>query len=1454
MLAFAQLHAQTNDTTMWEPNGIVYSVLRSGNTIYMGGDFTAFGPKSGQGVPVDLTTGKANLKIPKVVGIVNVSIADGNGGWYIGGSFSTVGAVGRGNVAHILASGMLDMNWNPLANTSVRSLALIGNVLYVGGDFVNIGGVTRFRIAAVNATTGAVLAWNPNASGSVRSIVATPTSILVGGSFTSIGGQTRNRIAALDPVTGLALSWNPSAGSAVRTIVVKGTACYVGGDFTTIGGQTRNRLAQLDLTTGAATSWNPNMNNTVYCLAVTDTTVFAVGVFTRTAVTTTRNRLACISRQTGLATTWISSANNVIYSVDISGGLLYVGGDFTGLGGAVRNRVGALDIRTGAVTSWDPNALSTVNAVNVSGNQAYVGGIFSSIGSVNRSRLAALNATTGELTSWNPSTNGSVRALALDGSTIYAGGLFSTLGGQTRSYLAGISTSTGLPTSWDPAPNQITLTLAINGGKLYVGGDFTSIAGQTRNRAASFDLGTSLVTAWDPNLNGAVRAFAFDGNYAYIGGDYTTISGLNIQYLASTNLTTGAATGWGPAPNWTVRSLAVSGSTVYAGGYFTSIGGQVRYYLGAVNSSTALATSWNPEANGPILTFGLYRSTIYVGGQVSVFSGIGRNFVAALDSATGLPNSWHPNLNGFVHALSINSSAVCIGGEFWTLGVEAQAYFASVNLSGCPPKPGISPNGAVSGCGSVTLTAPAGYSYLWSTAATTQSITVSTNGSYSVQTILTGCTSAVSEAVVVTITSPPTTPTITPSGPTTFIDGGSVTLSAPAGIAYLWSTGATSQTIIATAAGSYTVQTILGGCTSGVSAPVTVVLATPTYWVWSGTGNFKDDTKWAFNGLNTGGLPPSDPATQITVASGTLTLNDASLTLGHPYVLGKVIVKAGARLVGDNATNFPLIVADSLINLGTVNGDVTIDGSSANLTSILLGAGVYQLKTLSISGSGSSSAEIKSPITILDKLSINQESFFVNFNGQEIRLKQSVSFAGIANWSDFGANPTILGATNFVVERQYNTSQLSDPTGGWFFLASPVAGPKVSNFAQRGGVFAPNTFNTAVAGGGSFYFYSPLYNNILSNNGFYKVKSAAQPVSLGVGARVWVSKNSALSGVWEYRGAPAFGSFNFPPLPYCPTNCTFAGSNPNGWNLVGNPYPSTADWAYGPIKNNIADEIHFWTNRPSGAVYSSYANGVGVNGGTSLIPAGQAFYVVATGAGATLSFTPSMLNSTAASLKRTGTIIDPLLRINLSIGGTSRDEVALRLSPSATSAFDQNLDAHKPNGSSPNVALVANTGEPLAIDARLDGVNHTIPIQLTGLQIATQQNALVFTGINSFGAAQVYLHHPSFVRPILIQEGYQFAINDTTYLHNLSLEIVSAVTDLDDKTNIAAFSIYPNPTNSSLTFVGLAIGTEVLVQNQLGQVLLRTAIMTNNQIDVKALPAGIYRVSAAGAHQTFLKQ
>lgn len=163
-----------------------------------------------------------------------------------------------------------------------------------------------------------------------------------------------------------------------------------------------------------------------------------------------------------------------------------------------------------------------------------------------------------------------------------------------------------------------------------------------------------------------------------------------------------------------------------------------------------------------------------------------------------------------------------------------QATSAPLTISENPlPTPQIS--GPTSFCTGqqITLTASGGDTYLWSTGATSTSITVNTQGNYTV-TATNSCGQATSIPAVIN-ENPLPNPQI--SGSTSYCTGQQTSIMASGGDSYLWSNGATTASIVITTPGTYTV-TATNSCGQATSVPVTITESPLPIPQVSGTTSF----------------------------------------------------------------------------------------------------------------------------------------------------------------------------------------------------------------------------------------------------------------------------------------------------------------------------------------------------------------------------------------------------------------------------------------------------------------------------------------------------------------------------------------------------------------------------------------------------------------------------------------
>jgi len=281
----------------------------------------------------------------------------------------------------------------------------------------------------------------------------------------------------------------------------------------------------------------------------------------------------------------------------------------------------------------------------------------------------------------------------------------------------------------------------------------------------------------------------------------------------------------------------------------------------------------------------------------------------------------------------VSSSGSCSSAVSNAITVTANTYPSSV----------ITPSGTASFCtgGSVTLNANTGtgFTYQWKKnsviipGAIASSYSASTIGSYTLVVTNASNCSSVSSAVQVSTTSVLATPTISASGPTTFCQGGSVTLTSSSLSGNQWYknsvaiTGATGVTYSASATGNYTVVSSSGSCSSAVSNGITVTTnAYPTAVITpAGTTTFCSGGSVTLN-ANTGtGLSYQWKKDGVDISGATSSSYTASLTGSY-------------TLAVTNASNCSTV--SSAVQVTTTSVPATPTLSALGTTTFCQGGGV----------------------------------------------------------------------------------------------------------------------------------------------------------------------------------------------------------------------------------------------------------------------------------------------------------------------------------------------------------------------------------------------------------------------------------------------------------------------------------------------------------------------------------
>jgi uncharacterized repeat protein (TIGR01451 family) len=468
------------------------------------------------------------------------------------------------------------------------------------------------------------------------------------------------------------------------------------------------------------------------------------------------------------------------------------------------------------------------------------------------------------------------------------------------------------------------------------------------------------------------------------GGSTTFCTGGNVTLTANPSGGSGTFTGY----QWLLNGSPIGGATSSA--YSATASGN---YSVTVTDSTGCTGTSSPQSvtvNPP--------PSAAINAPSSVCANSSGNAASIASPAVGASYTWSVT-NGTLTSGQGTSSITFSAATSSPISISVTASLGGCSTPGSASvavgafTPTIT--GATTFCagGSTTLTSSAGIAYQWLlngnpiSGANGQTYAANAAGSYSVTTTSARGCSGTSAPVALTQTPSPTA-VVTPSGPTTFCSGSSVTLTSSAASSYQWFlngvliNAAAGQSFVATSSGSYSVTVTNGSGCSATSTPVTVTVnPNPTVTITGpnavcagGSATLDAGAGFASYAWSTGATtqtitvsPVANTTYSVTVTNASGCSASASKTITISSGVSSATVTAPASVPNSSAGNtasVPPAQAGSTYTWSISGGTIT---SGNGTPSIVWTAGSGPSATISVTiTSGSCTASGSATVTITD--------------------------------------------------------------------------------------------------------------------------------------------------------------------------------------------------------------------------------------------------------------------------------------------------------------------------------------------------------------------------------------------------------------------------------------------------------------------------------------------------------
>ncbi|MBC7745890.1 MAG: T9SS type A sorting domain-containing protein, partial [Flavobacterium sp.] len=569
--------------------------------------------------------------------------------------------------------------------------------------------------------------------------------------------------------------------------------------------------------------------------------------------------------------------------------------------------------------------------------------------------------------------------------------------------------------------------------------------------------------------------------------------------------------------------------------------------------------------------------------------------------------------------------------------------------------------------------------------------------------------------------------------------------------------------------------TLITSHASGLSGSVLV----------SGTKTFSSLANYEFKGASTG--------TFLTTPTA-LTVNNLTIN----YAPG---VNLSSSITVNGALNLPGGSFNIGSNILTINGAVTGAGSTTGLTGsansdlVIGGSGDLNLgfnQTSSPSRSIKNYTQSRNAIvTLSNNMELNE---LMNLTGSSAKFAsngyltlistatKNANIGQLLNGADVTGNVNVqLYITGVTRSARYistpindNDASLTKKTFAQIKDYVIITGPQGGVGFDAGGKVQPYAITLA------------LYNEKAEAKkpSYVSVSNIAQLINPGIGFSMFFRGNrSSYSAKVNAPFATPESvtlSLNGPINKFSKSVTLTNTNNPldlyNGYNLVGNPYPSTIDFHQIP-KTVISDQ--FITVKPNGT-QASYkeAGAVGNNGGTRYVQPGQAFYLITGQSSAVLTFveafksTQTLSNGFLSAPKETlsmsnnrvlnKNIIPGIIRINLQ-DAENTDETTIVFKQDESANADSQ-DVLFLSGSTVSLSSLSDDDKKMAINMMPELKN----INEVRLNVNSSSSGLLklnFTDLSSTDGYQVFLKDALFsdtLQDVKKLPSYKFMVDKTS--------------------------------------------------------------------------------------------